>query len=190
MGDLRQVSMAGGLCAITAKRMTTPSGRDYASAAFSTKGTWSQAYGTWEARIKYDKGNGLWPAFWLDPANGSWPPEIDILEAYPNTGGVWPGPDRVYSTLHYGSSNLQHSIIGDFGYDMTTAFHLYKMDWTPGKLVFSVDGSVIGIVTANVPSTPMYLILDLAVGNWSARADASTPDIATMEIDYVRVYAP
>jgi beta-glucanase (GH16 family) len=177
--------------------MTTPSGRAYASAVFSTEGTFAQAYGTWEARIRYPKGNGIWPAFWLMPADGSQPPEIDIMEAYPNTtveSWLGPGPDCVYSTLHYGTGNgvlgQTHDIMVNLGHDMTTDFHVYRLDWTPDKLVFSVDGSVIGTVTDDVPSKPMYLILNLAVGNWSARADASTPDSAAMDIEDVRVYAP
>jgi Glycosyl hydrolases family 16 len=195
MGDLRQVSVANGLCTITAERIATPSGRAFASAAFSTKGNWSQVYGTWEARIRYPKGNGIWPAFWLLPADGSQPPEIDILEAYPNIGGVWLGgrPNWVYSTLHYGAvpgDGLVHYIGVDLGHDMTTDFHVYRLAWTPDKLVFSVDGAVIGTITADVPSKPMYLILNLAIGTDSARADENTLNPATMDIDYVRVYAP
>jgi hypothetical protein len=59
MGDLRQVSVANGLCSITAVRMSTPSGRMYASAAMATYGTFAQRYGTFEARIRYEwRGGG------------------------------------------------------------------------------------------------------------------------------------
>ena len=38
-------------------------------------------YGLYEIEAKLPTGNDLWPAFWIHPFQ-SWPPEIDILEAY------------------------------------------------------------------------------------------------------------
>jgi beta-glucanase (GH16 family) len=187
MGDLRQLSIANGLCTITAARMQTPSGRPYGSAVFDTKHTFSQTYGTFEARIRYPAGDGLWPAFWLNP-QGSWPPEIDILEAYPNTTRV-PGPDQLFSTLHYPPANQMHRIEWTAPKSLADAFHVFRLVWKPGSLTFSVDGITTGTITSDVPNTPMYPVLDLSVGNWSARAGAGTPDVARMDIDYIRVYA-
>jgi beta-glucanase (GH16 family) len=187
MGDLRQVTVAGGVATITASRMRTPSGRAWGSAVMSTKGRFAQAYGYFEARIRYTGGNGLWPAFWMDPADYVWPPEIDILEAYPNTT-AWPGRNRLISTLHYGATNLEHQIVYDAGYDLSGGWHTYGLDWRPGSMTFYVDGQSIGSITQDVPSKPFYLILNLAVGNWTSLADATTPDNSVMQIDYVRAY--
>jgi beta-glucanase (GH16 family) len=187
MGDLRQVTVANGVATIVAERTPTPSGRTWASAIMSTRGRFAQQYGYFEARIRYSAGNGLWPAFWMNPADGSWPPEIDILEAYPNLT-AWPGPTRIYSTLHYSSANLTHDVIHDAGIDLTGSWHTYGLDWRPGSLTFYLDGNITGQITQDVPSNPHYLILDLAVGNWSALPDLTTPNASTMQIDYVRVY--
>lgn len=186
MGDLRQVSVAGGIATITASRIQTPSGRPWASAIMSTKGTFAQAYGYFEARIRYTGGNGLWPAFWMDPADYVWPPEIDILEAYPNTT-AWPGRSRLTSTLIYGPS-LQHQIVHDAGYDLSGGWHTYGLDWRSGSMTFYLDGQSIGSITQNVPSKAFYMVIDLAVGNWSAPADGTTPNNSVMQIDYVRAY--
>jgi beta-glucanase (GH16 family) len=43
----------------------------------------SYGYGFFEFEIELPYGSGLWPAVWLSCVN-SWPPEIDILEAYSN----------------------------------------------------------------------------------------------------------
>ena len=190
LGDLRQVSVANGTCTITATRSSTPSGRPYASAAMGTRGRFSQAFGTFEARVRYGTGEGLWPAFWLleDGESVRTPPEIDIFEAYPSRAGGIGGAEVVVSTLHArgGSSHLTH----DAGEDLTGEFHVHRLDWSPGLLVFSLDGVETGRIARDVPDVPMYPILNLAVGADGYRADSSTPDVATLEIDYVRVWAP
>ena len=198
MGDLRQVSVAKGMCTITAQRMATPSGRPFASGIFTTDGTFAQAYGTWVARIRYPKGNGVWPAFWLlragdPPAVASNNPiEIDIMEAYPHTRKIgWAGPDYVESTLLYTEgSSARHQVGRHTGIDLTSGFHTFRLHWTKRKLTFSVGSTVIGEITENVPTEPMFMLLNLAIGQTDDRADDSTPDTAAMDIAWVRVYAP
>ena len=79
----------------------------YAVGLVSTKDSWH--YGWFEANIKLPKGSSLWPAFWLSGAK-SWPPEIDILEAYSKYGPEYNDrflfkkrPHvRIQPNLHYG----------------------------------------------------------------------------------------
>jgi beta-glucanase (GH16 family) len=192
MADLRQVSVANGLCTITAERKTTPSGRPFASACLATFGTFAQSYGTWEARFRYPAGQGMWPAFFLLPEGSKNPyPEIDVLEAYPAPAGSGggSGANVIVSTLHYGLG-LNHYFAVDMGVDMTSAFHTYKLVWSPGRIVFYVDGSAIGTVTSDVPSGRMYPIFDLALGTGGYRVDGTTPSPARMDIDYLRVSTP
>lgn len=193
LGDLSQVTVADGTCTITAVRRSTPSGRGFASAAMATRGAFAQAYGTFEARLRYSSGQGIWPAFWLlkDQPRVGGTPEIDILEAYPGRGGLGggSGPNVVVSSLHHDRGGVHHFSY-DHGSDMTTDFHVYRLVWSPGSLVFSIDGVETGRITRDVPDVAMYPILNLAVGAAGFRTDASTPDVATMEIDYLRVWAP
>jgi len=191
LGDLRQVSVANGTCTITAARVATSSGRPYASAAMATRATFAQAYGTFEIRVRYPAGQGMWPAFWLlrDQVEIGGPPEIDIFEAYPGRGGIGggSGPNVVVSSLHYQGGT--HHFSYDRGSDMTADFHTHRLTWSPGLLVFSIDGVETGRVTQNVPDVAMYPIVNLAVGAPGFRADSSTPAVATMDIDYIRVWA-
>ncbi len=65
----------------------------------NTYGTFSQTYGYFEIDAKVPSGQGLWPAFWMLPQSGNWPPEIDVLELLghdPSTyyvGAHWSGAD-------------------------------------------------------------------------------------------------
>jgi hypothetical protein len=194
MGDGRQISMGGGLCTITAERKPTPSGRQWASGLMSTRHRFSQAYGRFEIRAKLPKGQGLWPAFWLLPQDpGYGPPEIDVMEAWTNPIGTAPIDAATTSShIHYGPPGYEPDLFHSIWYkadDFTQDFHTYAVEWRPGSLTMVIDGVVRGQITQNVPSTPMYLIVNLAVGQkWGGRPDASTPSPSHLLIDYMRVY--
>jgi hypothetical protein len=72
----------------------------------------SWQYGWFEAWIKLPEGTPYWPAFWLSGVN-SWPPEIDILEAYSNKGNLYSKKNfwgkfipnqKIQPNIHYGRS--------------------------------------------------------------------------------------
>jgi len=56
-------------------------------------------YGFYEFEVELPYGAGLWPAVWLSCVD-SWPPEIDILEAY--SDGDCNYGLRLQTNLHYG----------------------------------------------------------------------------------------
>lgn len=67
------------------------------------------------------------------------------------------------------------------------------MVWTPTQMSFYVDGNLRGVLkdVAKFPTVPMYPILNLAMGVKGVyEIDATTPRTLTMDVDYVRVYAP
>jgi beta-glucanase (GH16 family) len=193
LSNASQVALADGICAIQAERKQTPSGRPWASALISTHGRFSQAYGRFEIRAKLPEGRGLWPAFWLLPERpGHGPPEIDVMEAWTNPPGTHaPDSRSVSSAVHYGDtydSDLSHTVWAR-GRDFTTDFHDYAVEWRPGSVTMLIDGEERGRITKDVPSVPMYLIVDLAVGSEAnGRPDASTRSPSRLLIDYVRVY--
>jgi hypothetical protein len=192
MGNLSQVDVANGFATITAERRSTPSGRPYGGACFATYGTFAQKYGTWEARFRYPAGQGVWPSWFLIPGGQKSPyPEIDILEAYPAPpSGGGSGRSIIASTVHYAPGVNDH-IVYDALHDMTTGFHVYKLEWSPGSIVFSLDGDVYGTIKGSkVPSVPMYPIFIFGLGAPGYRADATSPSVLKMDIDYIRVSAP
>lgn len=174
--------------------------RKYTSGALQTKGLFAATYGRIEARIKLPAGKGLWPAFWAvgsDVDRVGWPEsgEIDIME---NLGD---DPFALLGSIHGPQAGVSR------GYALTTTlrsreslaegYHVYGVEWTPGEIVFTLDGIPYSTRTrASLPARatwpfdkPFFLILTLAVGGtWPGAPDASTPFPATMRVDWIRVY--
>ena len=120
----------------------------------------SYLYGYFEAEIKLDIKQGMWPAFWLlNTKYVDKRPEIDIVEVLGHE------PNRLYHTYHTWTpdhSQLQGESVID-----TSQFHKFGLLWEPNRLTWYVDGLPVFTTTENVSSQPMYPIINLAVGgNW------------------------
>jgi len=137
-------------------------------------------YGYIEARVKVPSGQGLWPAFWLLPANYESRPEIDIMEILGHTPNI--------QRMHY------HWIGGDAGQnwegpDFSEDWHTFAIDWTPDALIWYVDGVERWRFEESISSEPSYLLLNLSVGgNWPGHPDDATAFPSFFDIDYVRVW--
>jgi beta-glucanase (GH16 family) len=187
-----QLFVSDGSLRIVAERQSTPSGRPYAGGLIQTRSQFGQRYGRFEARMKVPKGRALWPAFWMMPSTGEWPPEIDVMEM------VGQSPSLVYQTNHYAGSSGQD--IGDqcihrASADLSLDYHTYSIEWAPGLLVWKVDGVETCRRTQHVDHGAMYMIVDLAVGShdglandWVGMPDSTTVFPANLSIDWVRAY--
>jgi beta-glucanase (GH16 family) len=154
----------------------------YSSGRISTRGSFSQRYGYFEMRARFSAGQGLWPAFWLLPADGSWPPEIDIMEVLGHE------PDKIYTTVH---SSMMPKQGGRTEADSTPdGYHRYGVMWGPAMIDFYLDGAKVqSMKTPPDAHKPMYITANLAVGgHWPGDPDASTRFPATMDIDYIRAW--
>jgi beta-glucanase (GH16 family) len=158
--------------------------RDFTSGKVTTKGKFSFKYGTVEIRAKLPASRGIWPAFWLLPEHGSWPPEIDVFELLGHE------PRRIYMNHHWGTYPLQKSKPSSFsGPDFSSSFHRFTLEWQPGWMRWKVDGVTRREVTHNVPDQKMYLILNTAVGgDWPGSPDKSTVFPQHFAIDYIQVF--
>lgn len=200
------VSVTGGNLVLTARREDY-GGSEFTSAKITTRGLHSFLYGRIEMRAKLPKGDGMWPAFWMMPADdvyGGWAAsgEIDIMESsndmdYINGtihfGGEW--PDNVYSGGTLGPTSV------DFSQD----FHVYAVEWEEDVMRWYVDGVLYSTksssewYTNTAPENPrapfdqpFYLILNAAIGGWYT--GCTDPGCITANfpqeylVDYVRVY--
>lgn len=186
---------------LTIKAIKEPiEGKDYSSARLLTKNKGDFLYGRFEIKAKLPTGKGTWPAIWMLPtdfAYGSWPKsgEIDIMEH------VGYDQDRVHVTVHTEAYN--HKINTQVGKNIvvenaSTAFHLYRIDWTPGYIRGFIDDvqmfEFLNDGKKSSASWPFdkrfHLLLNLAVGgDWGgAQGVDETIWPQAMEIEYVRVY--
>ncbi|MCF8371086.1 MAG: family 16 glycosylhydrolase [Bacteroidales bacterium] len=193
-----------GILKIVAKKETyTDQGqtKQYTSARLNSK--FAFQYGKVEFRAKLPTGVGTWPALWTLGKNvnenggywdnegfgtASWPAcgEIDIMEHWGTNQNYVQSATHTPSS-YGGTVNLGGQMIAT----ASTDFHVYTLEWSAEKLVFSVDNMV--HYTYNPPikdantwpfDAEQYILLNVAIlpgidPNFSA---------SNMEIDYVRVY--
>ncbi|MEU4666621.1 family 16 glycosylhydrolase [Amycolatopsis sp. NPDC023774] len=164
---------------------------EYTSARLNTSGKFSQAYGHFETRMKLPRGQGMWPAFWM-LGGGNWPTdgEIDVME---NVGFE---PNTVHGTIHGpGYSGSGGIGAGYSGPNFSDDFHTYAVDWSPNKIVWSVDGNVYQTRTPAdlngnrwVYDHNFFIIMNLAVGGyWPGDPNGSTQFPQQLVVDYVHV---
>jgi beta-glucanase (GH16 family) len=110
-------------------------------------------YGWFEAFIQLPEGQSYWPAFWLSGKH-SWPPEIDIFEAYSHDGPLYNKPrffkwfnrpnQKIQPNLHYGS--VEDGTKRMYGardipvMDATKRFVQYACLWEEDKIEIYYDG--------------------------------------------------
>jgi len=175
--------------------------KQYTSARLNSK--FAFTYGRVEVRAKLPKGHGTWPAIWMLSKNISeagayfetqgfgnqpWPDcgEIDILEHWGKK------QNHAQSAVHTRSSfGNTINLGGQRVPTISSEFHIYTLDWTAEKLVFSVDGKQHYTYNPTIKNqatwpfdTPQYVLLNFAI---EKVIDADFTQ-ATFDIDYVRIY--
>lgn len=197
--------MENGYLNLVAKKETlTNQGetKHYTSARLNSK--YAFTYGKVEVRAKLPKGVGTWPTIWMLNTNidedgaywdnkglgtTKWPNcgEIDIIEHWGKN------QDYVSSALHNGSSYGGHvkNVGGRKIKNVSDDFHIYALEWTSEKMVFSVDGVNHYEYNPKVKNTKTwpydsdyYLILNIAI---EPNIDPNFSE-SPMLVDYIRIY--
>jgi serralysin len=187
-GDFQSpfTSNPDGTLTITAAKSASSEifGYHYTSGMISTAQSFAQTYGYFEMRAELPTTAGAWPAFWLLPADGSWPPELDVMET------LTADRHNDFTTQHSGVGGVHTSLgAASFIPDTSSGFHTYGVLWTATDLTWFVDGvQIFHTATPADMNKPMFMIANMALGGWSgAIDDAHIP--AQMKIDYVHAYA-
>jgi beta-glucanase (GH16 family) len=175
--------------------------KNYTSARLNSK--FAFTYGRVEVRAKLPSGTGTWPAIWTLGKNINEDGAYWDLQGYGTT--PWPACGEIDIMEHWGTNQnfVQSAMHTPSSYGGTvnhggqtiptasSAFHVYAMEWTADKIVFSVDDVVhytYNPSTKDASTWPFnldqYILLNFAV----------QPNIVSsfiqdaMVIDYVRVY--
>jgi beta-glucanase (GH16 family) len=176
-------------------------GRQYSSGKLETLGRFHVRYGKIEARIKFPAGVGLWPAFFMLGINYprvGWPDsgEVDAMEFQGQR------PRRLVGTAHGPATTKltgwQKSALAFSTRPFDDSFHVYGINWTRNRIVFTLDGKPYGTVTPQdlkpsdqwVFNRPYFFVLDMAIGGyWVGPPNSTTRFPARMLVDWVRVYS-
>lgn len=146
-----------------------------------------QRYGKYLVRFRIDAGFGVAGIVLLWPNHG-WPPEIDFAE----TSGDRGKRPALTATLHYRPSN--QTIARKLRID-ATAWHVMGVEWTPRRLVYTVDGRQWASVRSrHVPSEGMELDIQAQTGTcghpWAPCPNSTTPAHVNLQVDWVAAYRP
>jgi beta-glucanase (GH16 family) len=193
--DPAQVAVGGGSLTFTVvnRSCTTGSGVTYPydSGLVNTLDHYTFTYGYAEARMWVSTATcgpgdipkapatclADFPTFWAtEPDTSALKPEVDMMEGL-----------QGLACFHF-HDEAPSVTDPDIGRCPTmrhpAGWHVYAVDWEPGRITFFYDGKDVGtIANPLIPDKPMYLILSLGVpAEWTDQ----TP--AVLKVDYVRVW--
>jgi len=160
---------------------------------------WSGQYGYFECRMKVPGARGMWPAFWLNPQDQIWPPEIDIVEIVNN------GRDTTRNSFHFvhGGASEGRTVKSLFdkhqtyrpGFDYQDDFHTFALEWTATHTRHYVDEVL--VIEREFPwkhkggadAGPAHVLLNLAVGgSWPGPPTGLDAFPAKLLVQHIRVW--
>ena len=167
-------------------------GNKYHTGMIGTQGKFEYKFGYWECRMKLQKQQGHWSAFWLqsptigknigDVKNSG--TEIDILEFLVREKNL------VRHHLHWDGYYDFHKHVGIKAPipNIREGFHKFALEWNEDEYIFYVDDNENWRTKEGVSQRTQYIILSLEVGKWGGDISrAVLPD--SLVVDYVRVYS-
>jgi beta-glucanase (GH16 family) len=134
----------------------------------------------------------MWSAFYLLPADHSWPPEVDALEAFGANNPVFGGgPNSYYhGEIAVNRNGDSGGTFADVPGNIYDGYHTYGVDVEPDNITWYFDGQVLNNLgqfhTPQGFDRPMYMVAALAVGGWSGSPQGET---SSFNIDYIRAYS-
>ena len=176
--DPSALTFDGSAMSMTLRNQSTVAGIPYTSGMVTSYPSYGTTYGFFEARMQLPRVKGAWPAFWMDRVDQTWPPEIDIMEAWGTAGIVGQNYHSADSAIHGTNKGTTAT---------NTGYNTFGVLWEPGHLRWFVNGvQVFDYVNANVDNHAMYMICNLAGDPQDVPSTAVMP--FTAKVDYIRAW--
>lgn len=142
--------------------------RRYRSGAFSSTSTF--IHGRFEAEIRAARGSGLVTGFFLHRQNPRQEIDVELTGDYPNSMlvNVYFNPGDDGATVGFGYRGSPCRI--DLGFDASSDFHCYAIDWRPDRITWSVDGRVVHERVGWDPTPIPHLPMSLHANLWAPRS--------------------
>ncbi len=132
-------------------------------------------YGQYEWTAMMPNRRGGWPALWLLPASGAWPPEIDVYEGFGYSSG-WNFSRNISGNIHGGASGTRTftalmqvnaaNAYGLSGFD--TSYHRFAVDIAPDFITWFVDGKETYQTVNPFRGVTWYPLMNVAVKHGTA----------------------
>lgn len=195
-----RVRVAGGVATLSVRKfdrrtsVTCPYGR-FHNAMIGTTPQYRFQRGVFAARVKFQAGQGMHGAFWLQ-GPGVIGAEIDVAEYF----GVG-SPEELTILVHHTDAAGTVRTAGKRDDELPTTrvlgpgrtpadgFHVYAVEWDADRYRFFLDGQL--MMTTRKPfvsQAPEEIILSLLTSDWELRRLESTKSV--MEVDWVRIWQP
>lgn len=155
-------------------------GFPFVASMLSGERLFAQRYGYWETRLRVARlGRGHHLAVWLLPSDGSWPPEIDIMEV------VGQEPAKFHAAAHGTGGGLSWYAAPNGA----VGWHTFGFEWTSTTMRWTCEGRIVREQPNFVTDKEFYFLISWEIGSeWPGPTDASTPWPGEIELDYVRIY--
>lgn len=150
------------------------------------------AYGYFEARVKFPAVPGVLCGWWLQTTEDYIPgqAEVDIVENG-GTRGVWHTVwYRLLGMLAEEFVNPPPRVTYDLGSrDAQATYHRYGVLWEPDGYTFYVDDQPVGTLTEGLSDRPKFLVLSIKIPDYLlSRFDPAAVADYKMRVKWVRVW--
>jgi len=145
-----------------------------------------------EFEVKLARVVGSWPALWLLPTNDTWPPEIDVLEAFISSSSH--AADVVTSSVHWRGAEGHRSYGAEVPLnqfetdaDIFSRFNRFGCYVGERQIVYYFNDRPYCAMPNLAGAGPWYMLMDVAVGGLVAQPSDPAAFPARMYIANVKV---
>ena len=189
--DGKNISVSNSILTITTRKEASdglswdpkfgfiPKPFEFTSGIVNTGQAFRQQYGRFEAKVRFTMVSNVYHAFWL--VSEKMLPHVDIIRQNGKKSVKVQG--SIFGVDGDGKKprGLKTSLKG---FDFSKNFFILGIDWTPAKMVWTINGIPYMETSRYLPNAPAYLVFSSGVsGNTN---DNLLP--ATLEVDWVRCW--